>query len=165
MQFALDESLLSAYSEGRLVELNEALHDLNRSPQLTPVNPIEGPLIVRLTDLGPSGVTLALCDENTTAERHAEYRVLWSSLRTLLKDYAEVIANIVESDMNVRGSRFEALDYGKKVVHDEAGEELQELLEETVTLDLATARRLFTLLFLLKTKLPLELVRFHRRHL
>jgi len=165
MQFALDESLLSAYSDGRLVELREALHDLNRNPEAAPVSAIEGPFIALLTELGPSGVTLALCDETDSTTRHAQYRVLWSSLRTQLKDYAEVIANIVESDMNVRGSRFEALDYGKKVVHDEAGEELQELLDETLTIDLATARRLFTLLFLLKTKLPLELVRFHRRHL
>jgi uncharacterized protein (UPF0262 family) len=165
MQFVVGESLLAAYSEGRVVELQEALHDLNQAPGLTPVNPIEGEFVCRLTDLSPGGVTLALCTVETTPPPHAECRVLWSSLRTLLKDYGEVIANIVETGMNARGSRFEALDYGKKVVHDEAGEELQELLEEVMEVDLPTARRLFTLLFLLKTKLPLELVRFHRRHL
>ncbi len=165
MQFELEESLIAAYSEGRVSELQEALHDLNRNPDLTPVLPIEGDFVCRLTDLGPSGVTLALCSPTAETPRLAQYRVLWSSLRRLLKDYSEVIANIVNTGMNAGGSRFEAMDYGKKVVHDEAGEEIQELLEETMILDLATARRLFTLLFLLKTKLPLDLVQFHRRHL
>ena len=73
----------------------------------------------------------------------------------------EVIERIVAAD----SGRFDALDYGKKIVHDEGGETLSELLEDLVKLELSTARHLFTLLFLLRTDLPGQVVRYHRRHL
>ena len=81
-----------------------------------------------------------------------------------MKEYQEVIEGIVQVGSTGGRGRFEAMDYGKKVVHDEAGELLQELLEDIAELPLSTARRLFTLLFLLKTEMPAHLVQYHRSH-
>jgi hypothetical protein len=79
-------------------------------------------------------------------------------------DYATTIAQLAHMDREAPVRGFEALDYAKRVVHDDAAQALREALAPAVEVDLADARRLFTLLFLVATDLPEELVRFHRFH-
>ena len=69
---------------------------------------------------------------------------------------------LVDRDAPVRG--FEALDYAKRVVHDEAAQFIIDSLRESLKLELADARRLFTLVFLVGTDIPEELVKYHRFH-
>lgn len=85
-------------------------------------------------------------------------------LRPHLQAYTDLLVFMTDA-RNGEGSRsFEALDYAKKLAHDEAGEMLMEALEPHVPLDLATARRLFTLIFLLLSPLPEAMVTRHRIH-
>ena len=93
-----------------------------------------------------------------------EFRLLWASLRIPVKEYEEVIEAIIQVGSSGSRDRYEAMDYGKKVIHNEAGELLQELLEDYMELPLETARCLFTLLFLCKSTLPADLVRYHKSH-
>jgi uncharacterized protein (UPF0262 family) len=145
--------------ERKAIELNQALEELNNSEAFQLL--IEGlePTVL-LSSLTSSGILMTF----GTAPASHEYRLLWSSLRIPLKEYQEVIEGIVQVGTAGGRGRYEAMDYGKKVVHDEAGELLQELLEEIVEIPLSTARRLFTLLFLLKTELPSHMVQYHRSH-
>ena len=125
---------------------------VSRRPDLEP--------LVLLSMRGPQGVTLRFGGDSS----NHQVRLLWASLRTPLKEYQEVIEGIIQVGSSGGRGRYEAMDYGKKVVHDEAGELLQELLEDELDLPLSAARRLFTLLFLLKTELPAHLVQYHRSH-
>lgn len=74
-------------------------------------------------------------------------------LQDIVVDYIDVVRQITAADSL---NQMEALDMAKKVIHDRAGRVLKRELRE-VTVDLDTARRLFTLLLSLKvdtTRLP-----------
>lgn len=87
-----------------------------------------------------------------------------AALAEQLDEYGGVIRQMVHVDRDAPVRGFEALDYAKRVVHDEAGAWLVECAEPLAHLDLADARRLFTVLFLVETDLPEHLVRYHRMH-
>jgi len=163
MEFKVDSVVLGHCEETRKIEVLNALDELNTQPDVTLCNPVDKPWNVLLADYDGSGLTFAVISEDDS--RLGEHRILWASLRTSFKEYREVIENILGTGFGGSESRFQALDYGKKVVHDEAGEAIQELLEDLVEMDLATARRLFTFIFLLRTKLPVDLIQYHRSHL
>ena len=159
MLFKLSPETLDNATEQKAVELQQAIEELNRSEGIVSKRPELEPVVL-LSMRGPQGVTLRFGSEASTHE----VRLLWASLRTPLKEYQEVIEGIIQVGSAGGRGRYEAMDYGKKVVHDEAGELLQELLEDEMELSLSAARRLFTLLFLLKTELPGHLVQYHRSH-
>lgn len=79
-------------------------------------------------------------------------------------EYAATIRQLVHVDREAPVRGFEAIDYAKRVIHDEAASFLRETLDGVVRLELSDARRLFTLIFLVGTDLPEALVRYHRRH-
>jgi uncharacterized protein (UPF0262 family) len=58
--------------------------------------------------------------------------------------------------------QMETLDYAKKLVHDDAGDTVYHAFEAHLAIDHATARRLFTLIFLLSNELPETMVTRHR---
>ena len=159
MPFQLDNALKSGASERKVRELEQALEDLNLSTFPTLKEGRESELIT-LSLPSASGVLFAYGEGDSAVE----FRLLWSTIRTPLKEYQEMIEGIVRVGSMGGHGRYEAMDYGKKVVHDEAGELIQELLEVEMNIPLSTARRLFTLLFLLKTDLPGHLVQYHRSH-
>lgn len=72
--------------------------------------------------------------------------------RKLLKDYFLVCESYFEAIKSAPPSRIEALDMGRRALHDEGSRLLVERLEGKVWTDDATARRLFTLLCALHWK-------------
>ncbi len=87
-----------------------------------------------------------------------------AAVEGFFEEYSATIRQMVHVDREAPVRGFEAIDYAKRVVHDEAASFLRESLEQTVQMDLPDARRLFTLIFLVGTDLPEALVRYHRRH-
>lgn len=82
-------------------------------------------------------------------------------LRPHFRSYRRIIEQLVRS--TATGVRqMETLDYAKKLVHDEAGEMVQETLEGRLSITHLVARRLFTLFFLVSNELPESLVTRHR---
>ena len=65
------------------------------------------------------------------------------------KDYSIVCDNFYKTAKAGEMHRLEAIDAGRRSIHDEAAELLAETLENKVILDKPTARRLFTLLYVL----------------
>jgi uncharacterized protein (UPF0262 family) len=68
-----------------------------------------------------------------------------SGLRKLVKDYALICESYNAAIRDAPPSRIEALDMGRRGLHNEAAELLQELLAPQIAIDNETARRLFTL--------------------
>lgn len=85
-------------------------------------------------------------------------------LEDCLREYGATIRQLVHVDRSAPIKGVEALDYAKRVVHDDAASILRESLAAHADLSLGQARRLFTLLFLAHSDLPPELVRYHRFH-
>jgi uncharacterized protein (UPF0262 family) len=72
--------------------------------------------------------------------------------RSVVKDYFLVCESYFEAIKSAPPSRIEALDMGRRALHDEGAKLLTERLEGKVTMDGPTARRLFTLLCALHWK-------------
>jgi uncharacterized protein (UPF0262 family) len=70
-------------------------------------------------------------------------------LRAIMRDYFMICDSYYDAVKN-RPAQIEAIDMGRRAVHDEASELLREKLAGQVTMDLPTARRLFTLLCVMK---------------
>lgn len=66
--------------------------------------------------------------------------------RKTIKDYFTVCESYYEAIRTASPSQIEALDMGRRGLHNEGSERLRELLAGKIGLDLDTARRLFTLI-------------------
>ncbi len=75
-----------------------------------------------------------------------------SPLRRIVKDYYTVCDSYYAAIRTATPDRIEALDMGRRALHDEGSHILMERLARKVRLDFDTARRLFTLLCVLHWK-------------
>ena len=73
-------------------------------------------------------------------------------LRRIVKDYYTVCDSYYEAIRTATPDRIEALDMGRRALHDEGSQTLMERLKRKVRLDFDTARRLFTLICVLHWK-------------
>jgi len=69
--------------------------------------------------------------------------------RSVIKDYFTVCESYYDAIKRLSPTQIEALDMGRRAVHNEGSELLRERLEGKIVLDLNTARRLFTLICVL----------------
>jgi uncharacterized protein (UPF0262 family) len=72
--------------------------------------------------------------------------------RRLIKDYFLIWESYAEAIRNATPERLEAIDMGRRGLHNEGAELLIKQLEQSVEIDFDTARRLFTLLCVLHIK-------------
>lgn len=72
--------------------------------------------------------------------------------RRLIKDYFLIWESYAEAIRNATPERLEAIDMGRRGLHNEGAELLVKQLEQSVEIDFDTARRLFTLLCVLHIK-------------
>ena len=73
-------------------------------------------------------------------------------LRRIMKDYFMVCESYYQAIRTAPPSRIQAIDMGRRGLHDEGSRILLERLEGKITVDLDTARRLFTLICALHWK-------------
>jgi len=66
--------------------------------------------------------------------------------RKVVKDYFLICESYYAAIKKLGPSQIEALDMGRRAIHDEASELLRERLEGKIEVDFDTARRLFTLI-------------------
>ena len=72
-----------------------------------------------------------------------------SPLRGLMRDYFMICDSYYDAVKN-RPAQIEAIDMGRRGIHNEASEVLLDKLADRVVMDLNTSRRLFTLLCVMK---------------
>ncbi|MBZ0129431.1 MAG: UPF0262 family protein [Rhodobacteraceae bacterium] len=85
-------------------------------------------------------------------EKAAEFHLSLSPFRQVVKDYFQICAAYFDAVKRLPPSQIEAIDMGRRGIHDEGSRVLQERLEGKVEVDTATARRLFTLICVLHFK-------------
>lgn len=71
------------------------------------------------------------------------------SFRRIIKDYFHVCETYFEAIKTASPSKIEAIDMGRRGLHNDGSELLQERLQEKAETDFDTARRLFTLMCVL----------------
>jgi uncharacterized protein (UPF0262 family) len=72
--------------------------------------------------------------------------------RRIVKDYFMICDSYYEAIRNATPDRIEAIDMGRRGIHDEGSRTLMERLNGKVRVDFETARRLFTLISVLHWK-------------
>ena len=105
---------------------------------------------------GPYRLCLALADRRlvmTVATENGPpvlcHYLSLTSFRRLLRDYSLVCDSYSDAIAGSVPQRLEAIDMGRRAIHNEASELLRERLRSRIDVDLETARRLFTLLHIL----------------
>jgi uncharacterized protein (UPF0262 family) len=73
-------------------------------------------------------------------------------LRRIVKDYFMVCDSYYQAIRTASAGQIEAIDMGRRGLHNEGSELLMERLKDKVAIDLDTARRLFTLICVLHWK-------------
>jgi uncharacterized protein (UPF0262 family) len=73
-------------------------------------------------------------------------------LRKIVRDYFMICDSYYAAIRTATPDRIEAIDMGRRGLHDEGSKLLQERLAGKVDMDFATARRLFTLICVLHWK-------------
>ena len=82
-----------------------------------------------------------------------ELKISISSVRRIIRDYQIVCDNYVEAIKTAPLKKIEAIDIGRRTIHDEGAGMLIEAFKEKVELDMDTARRLFTLVSIISIKI------------
>lgn len=85
-------------------------------------------------------------------EKVAEFHLSLSPFRQVVKDYFQICTAYFDAVKHLPPSQIEAIDMGRRGIHDEGSVVVQERLEGKVVIDKLTARRLFTLICVLHFK-------------
>ncbi len=137
----LDEDSLSAASRDQEQERQIAIFDLLEDNYFAP----EG------ADRGPYDLHMGLVENRLVLDvRGPGYErrhiLSLSPFRSLIRDYFLICESYYQAIRNATPAQIEALDMGRRGLHNEASELLQERLKGKIETDLDTARRLFTLI-------------------
>jgi uncharacterized protein (UPF0262 family) len=113
----------------------------------------------RDTPKGPFRLFLRIADgrlvfdiQSEDGAKLAEFHLSLSPFRQVVKDYFQICEAYFDAVKHLPPSQIEAIDMGRRGIHDEGSRVLQERLEGKVIIDKATARRLFTLICVLHFK-------------
>ncbi len=80
------------------------------------------------------------------------FRLAMSPFRRIIREYFAICDSYYEAIKSASPSQIEAVDMGRRGIHNEGSELLMERLSDKVAVDFQTARRLFTLVCVLHMK-------------
>ncbi|MBT6119134.1 MAG: UPF0262 family protein [Rhodospirillaceae bacterium] len=130
-------------------ERTVAIYDLLEQNRFAPVSGVEGPFDLHL-GIEENRIVFDIRDAAGAAGDCL--RLPLGSLRRVIKDYFIVCESYFEAIRKLSPSQIEAIDMGRRGLHDEGSEILRERLAEQVEIDDLTARRLFTLICVLHVR-------------
>ena len=82
-----------------------------------------------------------------------EFSFSIGSIRRTIRDYQIVCENYVEAIKTAPIKKIEAIDIGRRTIHDEGATMLKVLLSEKLEINMDTARRIFTLISIISLKI------------
>jgi uncharacterized protein (UPF0262 family) len=126
-----------------------AIYDLLEENRFAPAGDDGGPYALTLSITGNRLVFDIRREDGTPVMAHL---LSLSPLRRLVKDYFMVCDSYYQAIRTATPDRIEALDMGRRALHDEGSHLLMQRLKDKVELDFDTARRLFTLICVLHWK-------------
>ncbi|WP_312166813.1 UPF0262 family protein [Phenylobacterium sp.] len=137
----IDEESLAAVSRDQEQERQIAIFDLLEENYFNP----EG------AESGPYDLRMGLMENRLVLDvrgPHYEKRHILSlsPFRGLIKDYFMICESYYQAIRNSSPQQIEALDMGRRGLHNEASDLLRTRLQGKVETDLDTSRRLFTLI-------------------
>lgn len=143
----LDEASLGRGTPDQEHERRVAAADLLDGGRFEPQGHVGGPygLLVGLHD-----AKLRLTVRTVDGRPVATHTLSLAPFRTILRDYRLVCETYEAATRTATPARLEAIDMGRRSLHDAAAHLLASRLEGKVAADFATMRRLFTLITVLR---------------
>ncbi len=129
-------------------ERNVAIADLLDENTFEPMCMQDGPYDIVL---GVSDGRLVL-DVNSVSGKTSRVVLSIAPLRGIIRDYFMICESYYDALKDASCGKIEAIDMGRRGVHNEGSELLQEVLKDRIIVDFPTARRLFTLICVLHLK-------------
>jgi uncharacterized protein (UPF0262 family) len=145
----LDEESLGRSNEDVEHEREVAIYDLLEMNSFAPVGHGDGPYALHLSVNGNRLVFDIRLPDGTPVVSHL---FSLSPLRRIVKDYYMICDSYYQAIRTATPDKIEAIDMGRRGIHNEGSEILVERLKDKVIIDLDTARRLFTLICVLHWK-------------
>ena len=139
----LDPNSLAATTAEYEHERRVAIYDLLQENEFQPASDVQGPFKLRLSILESRLVLDIARKDDVPVKRHL---LSLSPFRRIIRDYFLICESYYDAIRNAPPERIEAIDMGRRSLHNEGSELLLARLEGKVEMDFNTARRLFTLL-------------------
>ncbi len=146
---SLDEASIGRSNPDVEHERAVAIYDLLEENSFRPAGHDGGPYALTL---GISGNRLMFDIRETDGTPIVAHLLSLAPFRRIVKDYFVVCDSYYAAIRTATPDRIEALDMGRRSLHDEGSRILMERLKRKVELDFDTARRLFTLVTVLHWK-------------
>ncbi len=141
----LDPSTITSINPDEVHEWRVAIYDLVEDNRFHPARvSAVGPYALHVSIIG-NYVLLDIRDPETFSPIAAHYLSL-TPFRRLIRDYFRIRDNYYEAIKSATPFHIEAVDMGRRGIHNEAAELLRSRLYNKLDIDIDTARRLFTLI-------------------
>jgi uncharacterized protein (UPF0262 family) len=145
----LDEASIGRANPDVEHERAIAVYDLIEENSFEPVGDNAGPYKLRI---GLAENRLALEVTREDGEPVIVHMLSLTPFRRVVKDYFMICESYYAAIKTESPSRIEAIDMGRRGLHNEGSELLVERLKDKINVDFDTARRLFTLICALHWK-------------
>jgi uncharacterized protein (UPF0262 family) len=149
VKVTLDEGSIGRSSADIEHERAVAIYDLLEDNSFAPVNHEGGPYVLHLSIAENRLVFDIRSEEGAPVMAHL---FSLTPLRRIVKDYFMICDSYYKAIRTSTPSQIEAIDMGRRGLHNEGSELLMERLKEKIVVDFDTARRLFTLICVLHWK-------------
>lgn len=126
-----------------------AIYDLVEQNLFVPEGAGNGPFTLRLAITGNRLMFDIRREDSTPVVAHL---LSLTPFRRIVKDYFMICDSYYQAIRTATPDKIEAIDMGRRGIHDEGSRTLQERLQGKVMIDFETARRLFTLICVLHWK-------------
>jgi len=145
----LDEETIGRSNPDVEHERQVAIYDLLEQNSFAPVGHSDGPYSLHLSITG-NRLVFDIRDQN--GKPAVAHLLSLTPLRRIVKDYHLICDSYYQAIRTATPDKIEAIDMGRRGVHNEGSRILMERLKGKVTMDVDTARRLFTLICVLHWK-------------
>ncbi len=149
IEITLDEETLVHTSADIEHERKVAMFDLIEDNHFYPINTSRGPYRLHLSIM-ENRLVFDMSTEG--CEPVGRVMLSLSPFRRIVKDYFMLCESYFAAIRTASPSQIEAIDMGRRGLHNEGSELLIERLDDKINLDFNTSRRLFTLLCALHFK-------------
>jgi uncharacterized protein (UPF0262 family) len=145
----LDEKTIGRSNPDIEHERQVAIYDLLEQNSFAPIDHERGPYALNLSI---TGNRLVFDIRDRDGEPVVAHLLSLSPLRRIVKDYYTVCDSYYQAIRTATPDKIEALDMGRRSIHNDGSRILMERLKDKVRIDIDTARRLFTLICVLHWK-------------
>lgn len=143
----LDDKSIKSWGPDVDHERKVAIFDLIEDNSFRPVgDEFHGPYAVHLK-IEDNRLAIEIAGEDGTEQGRVVLAL--SPFRRIVRDYFKICESYFAAIKTASPSRIESIDMGRRGVHNEGSELLQERLKDKIEIDFDTARRLFTLICVL----------------